>query len=315
LSLRVSRTLRTRTRINDLAADAGRAAIVKGRGCGPVAIWSKHGSRTVLGNDSFGCAGIERWSFTFAGSRAAGIDDTEGYDYVLWVAATGSKVAMVDSVNYHYERRDLGHLAGDGDLLVYNTWTWAGRGRSWVRKAGKLWRVDAGGKRQLLRAGADALDVVAVNANRIAVLRRDGRLVILDAKGKRTSAFQLGRRGFQTARLTGHRLVVLRDTTIEVRNARTGALEHRWPTAPSDAPLRLDDAHGNFAVYTAGIAIHLLRLTDGRDRVLAIPNEEEPAHADLEPDGLYYSYSHARGGTRPGRVEFVPLRTLRQQFR
>jgi hypothetical protein len=117
--------------------------------------------------------------------------------------------------------------------------------------------------------------------------------VIPNEQGRRASAFRLGTRSVASVKLTGARLVVLRGRTLEVHDAASGTLRHHWPVAASDAPIALEDADGNFAVYTAGIAIHLLRLSDGRDRVLSITSEEGPVPADLEPEGLYYSYSEA----------------------
>ena len=83
---------------------------------------------------------------------------------------------------------------------------------------------------------------------------------------------------------------------------------------PGIAPITLEDAQGDLAVYTAGIAINLLRLSDGRDHVLTIADQGEPAHAALEPEGLYYSYNRS-GSETPGRLAFVQLRQLEAKFR
>jgi hypothetical protein len=178
----------------------------------------------------------------------------------------------------------------------------------------RLWQItDAQpAAAQLLASGADAFRVLAVDAGRVAVLRPDGTLVILNEQGQRVSAFNLGSQNITAARLTKSTLVALRGSTIEVRDATNGTLEHRWRTAESDAPVTLEDADGNFAVYTAGIAIHLLRLSDGRDRTLKIPNEGQPAHAQLEAEGLYCAYNET-GSTKPGRVAFVPSSELKSQ--
>ena len=129
-------------------------------------------------------------------------------------------------------------------------------------------------------AGPDALDVVSVDAGRIAVLRRDGTCAVLSDRGRRLSAFVLGRKGVEGVRLSGSELVVLRGTTFEVRDATRGTVKHRWAAVPSIAPIVLKDVQGPFAVYTAGIAIHL---TAPRDR-------QRP---------------HARD-RRPGRVRRMP---------
>jgi hypothetical protein len=139
-------------------------------------------------------------------------------------------------------------------------------------------------------------------------------LVILNDHGKRLSAFRLGGSKVKAVTLTGSQLVVLRGTAFEVRDATTGKVKHRWPVASSDgASITLEDAQGNLAAYTAGIAIHVLRLTNGHDRVLAIAKQAGWANAALEPEGLYYSYSET--GSAKGRVAFVPLSELKARFR
>jgi hypothetical protein len=64
----------------------------------------------------------------------------------------------------------------------------------------------------------------------------------------------------------------------------------------------------------AGIAIHVLRLSDGRDVVLRLPNEAGPGDAALVPQGLYYSYNQAYSA-RPGRIGFIPIEKLLAHLR
>jgi hypothetical protein len=317
ISLRPAHVLRTPAPIVDLSADGSRAAVVSGDVlCGPIAIWSPRGSASwIPGSSECGDGSMEE--FVLAGTRVAWTveTDTNNLDYTDLETGTPGRQALRVTSTDHNEGDYLGNLAGDGPLLVYNTWRggfrWEGG-----RVAPRLWRVvgeRAAGARLVL-AGPDALDVVAVGAGRIAVLRPDGRLVLLDSKGKRLSAFRLGRQGVEAVTLTGSILVVLRGKTVEVRDATTGTVKHCWPAASSSGAIELEDAHGNFAVYVAGIAIHLLRLSDGRDLVLAIAKQAGPAHAELEPERLYYSYNET-GSAKPGRVAFVPYRELTARFR
>ena len=145
------------------------------------------------------------------------------------------------------------------------------------------------------------------------MLRAEGKFVLLSVHGKQLAAFTLQRTGITDMKLAGLQLIILRGSTLEVRDARKGTLRHRWTIARSIAGTALEDAQGNFAVYTAGIAIHVLRLSDGRDQVIAIEDEAEPAHADLEPTGLYYSYNTS-SGTAAGRVALVPYARLAAAF-
>jgi len=66
---------------------------------------------------------------------------------------------------------------------------------------------------------------------------------------------------------------------------------------------------GDLVVYATGGAIHLLRLSDGRDKALLIPGAAPWLDASLEPGGLFVSWNkmHDR---RPGRIAFIPLRTI-----
>ena len=315
LALRPSRILRTPTLAVDLAADGGLAAVAT-EGCGPVALSTRQGRFRWLPGSS-GCGdGAETYGIALAGRRAAWMYEQETLSTYLTALVTGTpglRARELTDVS-HYGGTFLGNLVGDGSLLVYNTWKEVGRAGAVKQK--KLWRIAGrrtARKRQLL-AGPNAADVVAVDAGRIAVLRRDGIFAILNERGKQLNAFRLGFKGVSGVRLTGSQVIVLRGTTVEVRDTRRGTLKRRWPATKSISGVSLEDAQGNFAVYTSGIAIHLLRLSDGRDRVLAIPKQAGPANAELEPDGLHYSYNET-WSAKPGRVAFVPFRRLTARFR
>jgi hypothetical protein len=56
--------------------------------------------------------------------------------------------------------------------------------------------------------------------------------------------------------------------------------------------------------YVVGVAIHVLRLSDGREIVIDTPNATEPALARFVPSGLFYSFNEAYDN-RPGRLVFV----------
>ena len=65
-------------------------------------------------------------------------------------------------------------------------------------------------------------------------------------------------------------------------------------------------------MYIAGRTVHLLRLSDRRDATIRAPGVG-PVHAQLEPSGLFYSYSPAASPGR-GRVALVPLASLLAGF-
>ena len=69
------------------------------------------------------------------------------------------------------------------------------------------------------------------------------------------------------------------------------------------------DVQGDLVVYETGGAIHMLRLSDGRDKAPRLPGATPELDAGLEPSGLFVSWNkmHDR---RPGRLAFVPLHAL-----
>jgi dipeptidyl aminopeptidase/acylaminoacyl peptidase len=319
ISLEPSHVLATRSPVLALAADGRRVAFETRCSGGPLAILDAAGrSERVVGTSCDSEHG--RRELAVAGNRSAWI--TDNYSMIaswLEVAAPGAKRITIDYADEKADGGAIGNLTGEGELLVYNTWG-TGGGYEPKKFVPTLWRVVGTTKKQVV-SGADAFAVVDVDAGRIAVLRDDGRLVILDRLGNRLSAFPLGKKGMQPeqsidrwpVRLAGRLIVALRGTTIEVRDATSGALRHRWAAVRSEAPITLEDARGNFAVYEAGIALHVLRLSDGQDRMLDLATAEGPVHAELERDGLYYSYNTPAGAKR-GRVVFVPLHEVTASF-
>jgi hypothetical protein len=215
-------------------------------------------------------------------------------------------VATVASANGYNEQ--LGHLFGAGSLLVYNSWRSSAGG---AVGAQRLLRIGRDRTARLLASGPDAGPIIAVDERRIVVVRPGHRVALLDREGKPVNQFAVGTAPVVAARLDGSKLVLQRGPQLEVYDSADGRLEHSWRTAASLSSVRLEGAAGDYAVYTAGIAIHLLRLSTGSDRVLAIPQEAQPAHAALERDGLYYSYNRQGASSDPGRLAFVPTRELR----
>jgi Tol biopolymer transport system component len=320
----VPRTVATPAPVLRLAADASRVVFETTCYGGPLTIWDTTGALDrVVGEDCDTENGREE--LALAAGRIAWINENYSMIYrFLELATPGKKPAHVDDADAKHDGGWIGNLMGDAGLLVYNKWRVTHSGDiadpRWRVEDPGLWRID-GTRPTRIVAGADAFDLVDVDTGRIAVLREDGKLVILDRQGKRLSAFSLGKRGVEAepstgrwpVRLTEGLVVVLRGTAIEARDAVSGTVRHRWPTASSEAPLTLEAARGDFVVYKTGIALHLLRLSDGRDRIVEIPDEEGPVHAELERAGLYFSYN-TPVGAKHGRVAFVPLRELTARF-
>ena len=145
-----------------------------------------------------------------------------------------------------------------------------------------------------------------------AATQADGSVTVLlegDARPALQLTYEPGT--VRAVKLHGSTVVVLRRGALEV-HAVHGSLRATWtlPAARSygdgacgvpfcpRAELRLEDVHGNLAVYVLRNEVHLLRLTDGRDVVIRRP-VGGPVEAQLEATGL--SLSAGR------RVAFVPL--------
>ena len=56
-------------------------------------------------------------------------------------------------------------------------------------------------------------------------------------------------------------------------------------------------------------AVHVVRLSDGRDRVLSAGGQGPPVDAQLGKRGLFYEYNQLYT-QKPGRVLFVPAGRL-----
>ena len=224
LALPVSRSLTTKTLVTDLSADGSQAAFEVSDPNDPFAIWeTRTGARARIPYTFVPNVG----NLTLAGARVAwqyssssNETDEAGLMVRTLPSGAGRTVAFFD-----YKKDEdaplISGLAGDGSLLVYNTWRGDYVGAPGPARDPKLWRVVGAAKpsASLLLTGPDAVDVVSVDRDRIAVLRRDGMLVVLDQRGKRLHAFRLGTKGVEAVRLAGSQMVVLRGRTIEVRDA------------------------------------------------------------------------------------------------
>jgi hypothetical protein len=198
----------------------------------------------------------------------------------------------------------LYHLRANGDLLVFND-------------GSRLVRIGTGREKCIggllggasicatLRRGAHACCVDSVSGGLIAIRER-GAVAVLDEQGKLVRVFPFPPADVSAARLDGDRLIVWRSGRLELYHVTTGALEL---SRPLPSGYRLADVDGGIAVLLGSQTIMLLRLGDGRS--LTLKPGRGPLLANLEPPGLYYSYT-ARGGG--GRVIFLPRSDLVRQL-
>jgi hypothetical protein len=127
-------------------------------------------------------------------------------------------------------------------------------------------------------------------------------VAVLDEHGAIVRVFPFASNEVRAARLDGNRLVVATRSVLEVYDVATGMGVAQQPLPAGYALLDVD---GGIAVLRHEESVMLLSLADGRSRTLT-PGAG-PVLADLEPPGLYYSYSMPDGS---GRVVFVPRSQL-----
>jgi Tol biopolymer transport system component len=149
----------------------------------------------------------------------------------------------------------------------------------------------------------------AVDGKRVLTVTPTGVVRTLSLSGSVLHTWSLGK-GVVTTRLRGRVLAVQQGTTVDAYDAKTGAKrQSRELRTDGGPPPILLGVQGDLVVYKTGGAIHLLRLSDGRDKALLIPGAAPWFDASLEPGGLFVSWNkmHDR---RPGRMAFISLRTI-----
>lgn len=193
------------------------------------------------------------------------------------------------------------NLRGDGTLVVFQTL----RGEQYPTT---LWRVVADPKPRIERLGerpfSDA--VAAVDGGRILLRDSARKLTLLDARAKPLRSLSVRTGPRDSIFLTGNMLVVAQSGRISALDARSGRLRHRWRLV-GDAP-QVESVRGDLAAYVSGIALHLLRLDTGVDRIVALPGVGAPPSAAFSPRGLFVGYSAIDSPRRPGRLLLLRIR-------
>jgi hypothetical protein len=213
----------------------------------------------------------------------------------LWLGAAGRRPLLLAAGSEPMS------LASDGQLAVF-------------LRGPFLWRLEGKRKRVLARGPNGDGEIIDLEAGRILIWRsHDGRIVLLDRTG---AALHLFSRAFECCineayALAGSKLVRLTEDAIDVYDSATEAPVHRFPIDARLVPV-LDDAHGDFAVYSSFASdqsFHVLNMRNGRDTVISARRwgSDSGAAAGLGRDGIYYEEA-IRGR---GRLQFVPYKQLR----
>ena len=270
--------------------------------------------------------GLEReFSIAFAGDRVAWAVSAGGNTYtnIVWLVVLGHPHTLTLAAETDYCCRGLdpdpnrmGDVYGAGGFIVFSSRVKCGdlgapscptTTRTVISQT--MWKlrrppytaqcVNKPGPCQQLTAAAPnaTLRPLSVSAGRVLLLN-NGVLELRKTAGAITRQFGGVAGVMRGADLMGNRVLVLVPAALRVYNARTGALvrTRRLPNvtsagicgmAPcSTVALQMLDAARGLVAYTLNGKLHLLRLRDGRNRVVA-PAED----ARFGSRGLFYAYS------------------------
>jgi hypothetical protein len=193
----------------------------------------------------------------------------------------------------------LGGLVGGGDRIAVDEFATSPSGT--ITKAA-LRRLD--GQLTTIAAGSGTLRAQSLDLHRIAVLRADQKVALYDTETGRLQRVFAPSSAREIALRKDYLLVLTRTRTIEIFNARTGAPVRALRVAAGAAKL---DSPTGLAAYAAGRTVHVLRLADGKDAVLATAPRSIAA-LQVEAPGVAYAYNTVRGTRDVGNLAFVPMR-------
>jgi Tol biopolymer transport system component len=320
VSLRAARTITTGLPIVALAAEGNRAAVAQGFGgspalhgpLGPIVVWNRIRSTRVEVPVS-GCR--TAYDTLLAAGRVGYRCGKPGNDYStddtlrLVRPGEGNAIGIAHVHGEEFNGSLLGGLAGDGSAIAFDVGVLATTAQREVHIArSRIWRV-VGTRKTIVRAFGGEATVASLDAGRIAVLRGDKAVSVLyPGGGMRTFAF--GGARILGAALDGPRLVVLETSRLTVLAVSTGRRMASWPVRRGLGPdPELEGAQGDLAAYVVGVAVRVVRLSDGREFVIDTPRATEPVFARFVPSGLFYAFNESYA-KRPGHLLFVPRSEL-----
>jgi hypothetical protein len=318
-----SKTIGTRGSVLSISADGPRVAIRAQLGgdpkktCQSAAVWTPvNGSVVHLGGtDCFdpGENASRHDSLTLAGTRAVWVD----YDYgnhaycdgPFMATLAAPKAVRIPSDCDGTTADEYYGFEGDGALVAMTSFDVCEADGECTDDNGEplpagVYQVTVsrlvGATPKLILAAEAHRALLDANGGRLLVWEPDpGSMVVYSAAGKQLASFPTGKSEAEYGWLDGDLVVYARGATLRI-DSISGAAEKRRTMARGG---KLRDVDGGLAVYSVAGAIHVLRLSDGRDRVAA--KTTKLVDAQLEPAGLFYADNSGRG-PKPGRVTFVP---------
>jgi hypothetical protein len=150
------------------------------------------------------------------------------------------------------------------------------------------------------------MTVLSVAAGRILVQRADGSLELRRTDGNLLRSFPFGPDEVKGAVLDSSELVVLRRSQRHLTWLLIDPVSGDERVLEAEAGATPGDVERGLLTYTVGRVVHVLRLSDARQKRFTTPRGSYPI-VQIEPSGLFYSYSAGR----EGRVRFVPFSQIR----
>jgi len=327
ISLPLARKLTLSDPVEEVAADGRRAVAYAHTSCRGVIVWNSATRRAVRTPRLCGEGSVGQ--VVLAGRRLAATSYAHGNtedSSELSTLRLGSHrvISVTATVAYSEGGGDaLGNLLGSGRTIAFTSYHNPG-GR---REKRQVWLLvtrhgnpcpgtaEVATPARLCRrvAGTAGGATESIDAARILTLAPGGVARLLSTGGRVLRAWRLGRR-ITNAELGGRTLAVQRAGTLTAYDTTSGAKKRTRPLAADEGrPPWLVDVQGDLATYVTGGAIHLLRLSDGRDVALDLPGAAPWLDARLEPSGLFVTWNQMYH-RRPGRLAFVPMRTVLRGF-
>src|SRR5262249_8379369 len=98
---------------------------------------------------------------------------------------------------------------------------------------------------------------------------------------------------------------IVRLPVVATYGAANPAPDANGAAPPTRTPwLTLEDVYSGFVVYVVDRRVHLVRVADGKDLVVAVATSG-PAHAQVEPSGLFVSSTRRITFTRMAEVRRI----------
>ena len=289
--------------------------------CNAVYVWNLRrsvttrmsGRQTCGADNSSTGAGVRE--LAFAGGRAAWIvnkgGNSESGDY-LYVSSVVNRKERLFAAAFRTGDVSgvltgiwIGGLVGAGSFLGVNRWETDTHG---AVTSARLQRVKS--RLRDLAKGIATRTARSTDGRQVAVLRDDETVGLYSIGGKLLRTITPSTPGEVAVR--GDYLAVLTTAdTLEVYNSHSGRRLHTWHVAHGARSLDLSSGLAAYAAPRAGggyaRVVHLLRLSNGKDRVLATTAPQLYA-IRIEPTGLVYAVNKL--GSETGSLVFVPLSRL-----